>query len=137
MSANCTACLPVLADGAAADLSRASLLWRQAYQAAPASSTASIFWLGYTTPQLNTSELDPALSMASEDDANAAAPALDSFAAGLAAAHVPGFAAHTMMLGHSYGSLVVGRAAVRWPGKLADDLAFIGSPGTPTPNTGT
>jgi hypothetical protein len=38
-------------------------------------------------------------------------------------------AAHTVMLGHSYGSLVVGEAAVRAPGKLADALAFVGSPG--------
>lgn len=48
-------------------------------------------------------------------DAQGAAPAPDSFAAGLAAAHAPSFTAHTVMLGHSYGSLVVGEAAVRAP----------------------
>lgn len=67
--------------------------------------------------------------VASTADAQGAAPPLDSFAAGLAATHDPSFIAHTVMLGHSYGSLVVGEAAVRAPGKLADDLAFVGSPG--------
>ena len=108
----------------------ASRLWSQANRDAPAGvSVASVFWLGYTAPQLNLTALDPSESPATADEANAAAPALDSFAAGLAAAHVPGLAAHSAMLGHSYGSLVVGRAAVRWPGKLADDLVFVGSPG--------
>ena len=44
-----------------------------------------------------------------------------------AAAHI-GSPTHTVMLGHSYGSLVVGEAATRAPG-LATDLAFVGSPG--------
>jgi Alpha/beta hydrolase len=122
-------------SGARGDLTRASRLWSQADRDAPTGvGVASVYWLGYTAPQLNASELEPSRSMASEDDANAAAPALDSFAAGLTAAHVPGFAAHTVMLGHSYGSLVVGRAAVRWPGKLADDLVFVGSPGVGVDN---
>jgi alpha/beta hydrolase family protein len=116
--------------GANGDLTRASRLWWQANRDAPSGvSVASVYWLGYTAPQLNLSAFDPAQSLATEDEANAAAPALDSFAAGLSAAHVPGFAAHTVMLGHSYGSLVVGRAAVRWPGQLAHDLVFVGSPG--------
>ncbi len=67
-------------------------------------------------------------SVALPDDAQAGAPALDRFAAGLAAAHI-GTPAHTVMLGHSYGSLVVGEAATRAPGHLATDLAFVGSPG--------
>lgn len=118
------------------DLERAARLWRQSGGYAPGKQIASIYWLGYHAPQLDTSILDPTTSLASEDEAKAAAPALDSFAAGLAAAHDPAFKAHSVMLGHSYGSLTVGMAATRWPGKLADDLAFVGSPGVGVSNAG-
>src|SRR5579875_1031904 len=120
------------------DLRRTSLLWRQAFRFEPTARTASIYWLGYDAPQLDL-KLSPsslsALGLAEDAqvaftaDATAAAPKLADFAAGLAAAHDPSFAAHTVMLGHSYGSLVVGEAAVRAPGKLANDLVFVGSPG--------
>lgn len=123
----------------AGDITRTTRLWAQASDYAPAGATvASIYWLDYNAPQLlleksinsiDTTSLGIDSAVAFTNDAKAAAPALDSFAAGLAAAHDPAFAAHTVMLGHSYGSLVVGEAAVRWPGKLADDLAFVGSPG--------
>jgi hypothetical protein len=135
---------------AAGDLRRTSLLWQQAHRFAP----ASIYWLGYNAPQLDPPSvpqvaafaLDPGIAplpdlhpaqnaqVAFTTTARGAAVALDSFAAGLAAAHDPSFAAHTVMLGHSYGSLVVGEAAVRVPGKLADDLTFVGSPGVGVSN---
>ncbi len=140
-ASNVVTYVPGLGSGfgsARGDLSRASLLWRQATIDDPAAKTASVYWLGYDAPQLDL-KLSPSslstLSLAEDAqtaftaDATAAAPKLADFAAGLAAAHDPSFAAHTVMLGHSYGSLVVGEAAVRAPGKLADDLAFVGSPG--------
>jgi hypothetical protein len=120
------------------DLSRTSVLWRQASIDAPGTKIASVYWLGYDAPQLDlkltvssltTMALAEDTQTAFTADATSAAPALDSFGAGLAAAHDPSFAAHTVMLGHSYGSLVVGEAAARSPGKLAGDLAFVGSPG--------
>jgi pimeloyl-ACP methyl ester carboxylesterase len=120
------------------DLSRARRLWLQASKYAPGSKVASIYWLGYDAPQLDlklsSSSVSPLnvaedAQVASTADAIDGAHPLGSFAAGLAAAHDPAFAAHTVMLGHSYGSLVVGEAAVRAPGKLADALAFVGSPG--------
>jgi hypothetical protein len=124
---------------ASGDLARTTRLWRQASAIAPAGATvASVYWLGYDAPQLDLKLSESSVSpvnlaedaqVALAADAQGAAPALDSFAAGLAAAHHPSFPAHTVMLGHSYGSLVVGEAAVRAPGKLADDLAFVGSPG--------
>ena len=123
---------------AAGDLTRTRLLWQQAFRFDPTAPTASIYWLGYDAPQLDLKLSGSSLStmalaedaqVALAADATAAAPGLASFAAGLAAAHDPSFTAHTVMLGHSYGSLVVGEAAVRAPGKLADDLAFVGSPG--------
>ncbi len=127
-----------LPSTAAGDLRRTSLLWQQAFRFDPTEKTASIYWLGYDAPQLDL-KLSPsslsALNLAEDAqvaftaDATAAAPRLAGFAAGLAAAHDPAFAAHTVMLGHSYGSLVVGEAAVHAPGGLADDLVFVGSPG--------
>jgi hypothetical protein len=104
----------------AGDITRTTRLWAQASDYAPA---------GATVASIYTTSLGIDSAVAFINDGKAAAPALDSFAAGLAAAHDPAFTAHTVMLGHSDGSLVVGEAAVRWPGKLADDLAFAGSPG--------
>jgi hypothetical protein len=116
-------------SGVAHDLNRASALLQQVQSIHSGQRTASIYWLGYDAPQLGLSMLDPAKSVANDALAKQGAPKLDSFAAGLHAAHVPSFAAHTVMLGHSYGSLLVGVAAVRALGRLADDLIFVGSPG--------
>lgn len=118
-------------SGAAGDMTRAVRMWSEVHTVAPGQQTSSIYWLGYDAPQLGSSLADPfsSQSVTSESPANQGALALDSFAAGLRAAHVPSIAAHTVVLGHSYGSLVVGRAAVRELGRLADDLIFVGSPG--------
>jgi Alpha/beta hydrolase len=113
----------------AGNLTRAVRVWTEVRTVAPRRRTSSIYWLGYHAPQLDLSEIHPADSVAFANLANQGAVALDSFAAGLRAAHVPSFAAHTVMLGHSYGSLVVGTAAVRELGRLADDLIFVGSAG--------
>jgi hypothetical protein len=127
-----------LGTTAAGDLSRASRLYGQAKFYDPNVSTASIYWLGYNAPQLDLKVSSQSLSppaligdaqVALEGDAKAAAATLDSFAAGLSAAHDPAFAAHTVMLGHSYGSLAVAEAAIRATGKLANDVIFVGSPG--------
>jgi hypothetical protein len=118
-------------SGAGSDLTRALRTYTQAQFFAPMSATASIYWLGYDAPQLSLSPLAlPAdLAVGYTNDARAAAPALDSFAAGLRAAHDPSFAAHTVALGHSYGPVAVGEATIRAQGKLADDVIFVGSPG--------
>jgi hypothetical protein len=118
-------------SSAGGDLTRTLRTYLQAHLFAPAAATASIYWLGYDAPQLSLSPLSlPGdLAVGYTNDARAAAPALDSFAAGLRAAHDPAFAAHTVVLGHSYGSVTVGEATVRAGGKLADDIIFVGSPG--------
>jgi len=128
--------------GASGDMTRAARLWtavnlidtgvlRGRGNQQPIEPTASIYWLGYNAPQL--SELFSSESVVLPNQANQGAPALDSFAAGLRAAHLPSFTAHTVMLGHSYGSLVVGTAAERAAdlalGRLSDDLILVGSPG--------
>ncbi len=65
--------------------SRAAVLWRQAHRFDPTAQTASIYWLNYNAPQLSPSSLFSPQSVALPDDAQAAAPTLDRFAAGLAA----------------------------------------------------
>lgn len=117
--------------GASGDMTRAARLWTAVHAIDGSHPTASIYWLGYNAPQL--SELFSSESVVLPNQANQGAPVLDSFAAGLRAAHLPSFTAHTVMLGHSYGSLVVGTAAERAAdlamGRLSDDLILVGSPG--------
>ncbi|MFJ3692617.1 alpha/beta hydrolase [Streptomyces sp. NPDC090052] len=113
--------------GAEGDISRASALWQSSNQQAPNKHVASIYWLGYDAPQLAANS--HGADVASESDANAGAPLLRRFTQGLTAARAVSSPVHTVVLGHSYGSLVTGRAAVHGKGKLADDLIFVGSPG--------
>jgi Alpha/beta hydrolase len=89
------------------------------YRAAGDDRLAVIAWLGYDTPQ----GVDAA--EAREDLARAGAGALLRFVAGLVAVR-PG--ATIALLGHSYGSTVIGLAASRLPRQVTD-LAVFGSPG--------
>ncbi|WP_436771978.1 alpha/beta hydrolase [Yinghuangia sp. YIM S09857] len=84
--------------------------------------TSTITWIGYDTPDSLTHALNP-------DHAKDAAPHLGAFVDGLRATHDPAAGEHVTVIGHSYGSLVVGEAA-RTPGRLpADDIVAVGSPG--------
>ena len=107
-------------DGAAADVERTGHLSGAAGRAAPGRRTSVIAWLGYDAP----ASLPEAAHL---DDARRAAPALHRFQAGLRATH-PGPAAHTTVVGLSYGSTVVGVTG-HGPGLLADDVILVGSPG--------
>ena len=80
---------------------------------APGKTGASIYWLGYNAPQLRLSEGLHNLDVASTSDAIAGASALSRFQAGLQVTHQPGLPSHTVVLGHSYGSLVVGPGRAR------------------------
>lgn len=102
------------------ELARAERIAVRAAELAPAASTSTIMWLGYDAPDF----VDEA---ASRSPANAGAVGLRRFQDGLRATH-DGAPAHQTLLGHSYGSLVVGRAASD-PGLAADSVVFVGSPG--------
>ncbi|WIM99871.1 alpha/beta hydrolase [Actinoplanes oblitus] len=79
---------------------------------------AVIAWLGYDTPRN--------LKQAGREDlAAAGADALVTFVDELTAAHP---AATITLLGHSYGSTVIGLAASRLPARVTD-IAVFGSPG--------
>jgi hypothetical protein len=89
--------------------------------------TSMVYWLGYDAPEIPVSQagnLDVAGSGRAED----AAPALRNFTHGLRASHEGG-PANLSVIGHSYGSTVVGAAASEDGGLDADRIAVVGSPG--------
>jgi pimeloyl-ACP methyl ester carboxylesterase len=96
--------------------------------AAGSPSTAVITWVGYDAPQTIVPEA------ALERYADGAKQDLDRFQDGLRATH-EGAPSHNTVLGHSYGSTVIGHAA-RDEGLNADELVFVGSPGVGVGNAG-
>jgi hypothetical protein len=102
------------------ELSRAERVAERAAELAPATATSAVLWLDYDAPDF----VDEA---ASPRQAEAGAAGLTRFQDGLRAGHLDR-TAHQTVLGHSYGSLLVGSAAAQ-PGLQADDVVFVGSPG--------
>ena len=92
--------------------------------AAPAAAVATVAWMGYRTPSHLAKAASPHFSWTG-------GPALDATLDGLASARAAtsGGRLHTSVIGHSYGTLVIDRAADA-PGRLAaDDVVLLGSPG--------
>ncbi|GAA3910969.1 alpha/beta hydrolase [Actinoplanes auranticolor] len=102
------------------ELARAERIATRATELAPQHATSTVMWLGYDAP-------DFVHEAASRSQATAGALGLRRFQDGLRATHLDA-PAHQTVLGHSYGSLVVGTAAAR-PGLATDDVVFVGSPG--------
>lgn len=102
------------------ELARAERIAARAAELAPDAATSTVLWLGYDAPDFVHEAVSPA-------QATAGATGLRRFQDGLRATHL-GAPAHQSVLGHSYGSLVVGTAAAR-PGLATDDVIFVGSPG--------
>ncbi len=84
-------------------------------------NTAVIAWLGYDAPEFDN-------SMGTTGRADPAGGDLRSFTHGLRQTH-QGERAHMTVLGHSYGSTVVGSGASHGGGLDADDIVVVGSPG--------
>lgn len=112
-----------------ASLANTITMWQQAQAYDPHGKVSAIMWLGHDRPGLSASELNPSSSALDAWNAKAGAVPLDSFVAGLAAAHDRTFRPHTVMAAHSYGGLYAGEALVRAHGHLADDLVLLGSEG--------
>ncbi|MGK5443636.1 alpha/beta hydrolase [Micromonospora sp. URMC 105] len=108
-----------LAD-APGELGRAGRVLSRCTGLAPGRETAAVLWLDYDAP-------DFLPEAARSDQARDAGPALHRFQEGLRETH-EGPPARQTVLGHSYGSVVVGTAA-RDHGLDADALVFVGSPG--------
>jgi hypothetical protein len=102
------------------ELARAERIAVRAAQMSPSATTSAVMWLDYDAPDF----VDEA---AGASRAEAGAGGLRRFQDGLRATH-HGAPAHQTVLGHSYGSLVVGKAAAG-PGLDADSVIFVGSPG--------
>ncbi|WIX79374.1 alpha/beta hydrolase [Amycolatopsis carbonis] len=101
------------------DLGRSDKMWQSATMAGSPSPSV-ITWVGYDAPD----ELWDAASQSYADNGKAD---LSKFEEGLRASH-DGAPSHNTVLGHSYGTTVVGHAA-RDGGLDADELVFVASPG--------
>lgn len=109
-------------EGIGGNINRATHLWQQAQAQAPGETTSTITWLGYDAPQ-------GLVADATFDDyAYDGAPKLNNFLDGLQAAQGGPNASHTTVIGHSYGSTVIGAAAMEHR-LAADDVVTVGSPG--------
>ncbi|MFC8621469.1 alpha/beta hydrolase [Streptomyces anulatus] len=116
------------------DLGRSERLWAESGMMAPDKSFSTITWLDYDAP-------DKVVGEATRGSyAEDAGPTLRSFMEGNRAAHEinPGNPGHTTLIGHSYGTTVVGVAAQSDIGpvgefgptpRIADDVIVVGSPG--------
>lgn len=107
--------------GVGADLRRTRAMYDAALTAAPTETTSTILWSGYDAP--------PTVAAARWDHyAESAVRDLDSFHDGLRASH-DGPPSHTVAIGHSYGSTVIGAASTGAESLDVDDLLFVASPG--------
>ncbi|MFM9368254.1 alpha/beta hydrolase [Streptomyces sp. Da 82-17] len=89
-------------------------------------SVAMISWIGYDAPM---AKGDGGYDgVATDGRAHEAGPDLRRFTEGMRASH-EGPPSHTTVLGHSYGSTVVGAAASEGKGLGVDDVVVVGSPG--------
>ncbi|MFF6935160.1 MULTISPECIES: alpha/beta hydrolase [unclassified Streptomyces] len=112
------------------DLKRARDTALGAAEMNPGSPTASIVWLGYDAPQIQSDNLTASLDVAGEERARSGASGYNAFMAGLSATN-QNEDPHVTAIGHSYGSLTVGLAAQEQGGiPGADDIILVGSPGT-------
>ncbi|MFF5535024.1 alpha/beta hydrolase [Streptomyces cinerochromogenes] len=104
------------------NINRMTNLWDVAHSKSGGQSVSTITWLGYDAP-------DEVVKDARHDSyAHNGAPAFNKFLDGLEASHSGDTPPHRTVIGHSYGSTLIGAAAQK--GTLnADDVVFAGSPG--------
>ncbi|MEJ7634094.1 alpha/beta hydrolase [Aeromicrobium sp.] len=93
-------------------------------------TVASIAWMGYDAPEFDSSVngVVDGLGVAGEYKAEAGARNLESFVDGLRATR-QGEDPHMTVIGHSYGSTTVGKAAGQDGTLDVDDIVLVGSPG--------
>ncbi|MDJ0380711.1 alpha/beta hydrolase [Streptomyces sp. G-G2] len=109
------------------DLLRSEKLWDASNSAAPGEKISTITWFDYNAPN----DIPQATAGGYAEQGG---PTLQQFMQGQRAAHqeATGTASHTTVMGHSYGSTVVGVATQSgtWrDGAMADEIIAIGSPG--------
>lgn len=116
------------------DIAHTENIYLQAKDQHAGASIASVFWLGYDTPQAFDSFGTHNFDVMSQGDAKSAVGPLTSFVNGLRATNATGTHQHLTLIGHSYGSLAVGETAKAGNGLPVDDIVLIGSPGTSVPH---
>lgn len=109
-------------DSMGGDLDRMKRLQKAAGQYGDADDTATVMWLGYDAPDEVVKDA-PFNHYAEEG-----APKLDRYVDSLGVTH-DGGPRHTSVVGHSYGSVVIGDAARNGNGLSADEIIVAGSPG--------
>ncbi|MGW3458192.1 alpha/beta hydrolase [Streptomyces olivaceoviridis] len=104
------------------NINRMVNLWDVAHAKSGGQSVSTITWLGYDAP-------DEVVKDARHDSyAYGGASEFNKFLDGLEASHSGDTPPHRIVIGHSYGSTLIGAAAQK--GTLnADDVVFAGSPG--------
>lgn len=107
------------------DMARAERVLLEANKVSPGSENSVIMWMGYDSPP-------DVYDAARTTFADTGAPRLDSFQDGLRAAH-DGPPSHNTVIGHSYGSTVVGHAMSDGGSLDVDNVVFVGSPGVGVP----
>lgn len=100
---------------------RADRLANAASQASRDDDHSVITWIGYDAPN--------PLQAAGSGKAEGAVDELSGFQDGLRSTHQSTSPSHNTVIGHSYGSTVVGHTAQSQQGLDADALVFVGSPG--------
>ncbi|AYY13912.1 hypothetical protein EF847_15610 [Actinobacteria bacterium YIM 96077] len=109
------------------DIQRTDIMFEDAQEAGQG-STAVVMWLGYDAPQDVVLDVEsPSRTAWSPDAAEAGAPRLRGFQEGLRVTHAEGDS-HNTLLGHSYGTTVIGHAAKEGDVPV-DNLVFVASPG--------
>ncbi|ANP49171.1 hypothetical protein J2Z21_002222 [Streptomyces griseochromogenes] len=109
-------------DSIGGNINRMTSLWQTAHAVSGGKSVSTITWLGYDAP--NDVVKDATFTHYAYDGA----PAFNKFLDGLDASHSGDSAPHRTVIGHSYGSSLVGAAAQT--GDLhTNDIVFAGSPG--------
>lgn len=109
-------------------LSRGDKMWSAADRSDGSETTSVITWLGYDAP-------DAFHNAASGDYAQDARHSLDSFQDGLRATHEGDAPSHNTVIGHSYGSTVIGHTG-RDLDLDVDKMVFVGSPGVGVDDVG-
>ena len=100
---------------------RADALLEAATDADESANHAVISWIGYDAPNVP--------EAAFPGRAEGAVDELSGFQDGLRATHENTSASHNTVIGHSYGSTVVGHTAQSEAGLNADEIVLVGSPG--------
>ncbi|MFG2848929.1 alpha/beta hydrolase [Kitasatospora sp. NPDC048296] len=114
--------------GVGGTMDKAKEMYRSALLASPGSKVSTIAYVNYTAPQSAMPSLVQPMPDASDEKyAKDAEKNLYNFQTGLRATH-QGTPSHNTIIGHSYGSTVVGYA-MRDKGLPVDSVIFAGSPG--------